>query len=131
MVEGLQFQGCYNREAKAGRSGAPPDLLVHTQSVVDCDLRDKRVSLQWLVSEQCTRNLLLLVISRSSLTDCGVMTDGDMGSSHAYSLCPDCGSAVNCTCTNTSFGVVSETDADMILHLGDFAYNFDTAVGGQ
>ena len=38
---------------------------------------------------------------------------------------------MNCTCTNTSFGVVSETDADMILHLGDFAYDFDTAVGGQ
>ena len=103
--------------------------------------------------------LYLPVAFRSSLTDCGVMTDGDMGSSHAYSLCPDCGSAVrpdlfsrrlpsfladvlqvlirlvnlqvNCTCTNTSFGVVSETDADMILHLGDFAYNFDTAVDGQ
>jgi hypothetical protein len=54
---------------------------------------------------------------------------GDMGAPHAYSLCPDCGSEDNCTCTNTSLGVVSETSADMILHLGDFAYNLDSDKG--
>ena len=54
---------------------------------------------------------------------------GDMGSSHAYSLCPDCGSATVCNCTNTSLGVVSETEAQMILHLGDFAYNFNNDNG--
>lgn len=38
---------------------------------------------------------------------------GDMGSSHAYSLCPDCGSATVCNCTNKTLGVVSETSAQV------------------
>ena len=54
---------------------------------------------------------------------------GDMGASHAYSLCPDCADADSCTCTNTSLGVVSERAADMILHLGDFAYDFNSEGG--
>ena len=39
------------------------------------------------------------------------------------------GSDTTCTCKNTSLGVVSETSADMILHLGDFAYDFDANKG--
>ena len=54
---------------------------------------------------------------------------GDMGASHAYSLCADCGSAAACECKNQTIGVVSERSADMILHLGDFAYNMDTDNG--
>jgi hypothetical protein len=54
---------------------------------------------------------------------------GDMGASHAYSLCSDCGSSAVCNCTNQTLGVVSERDANMILHLGDFAYNMDTDKG--
>jgi hypothetical protein len=51
---------------------------------------------------------------------------GDMGGAHAYSLCRGCtGSSSVCnasTCAgNTSVGLVAELDADMFLHLGDFA----------
>ena len=45
---------------------------------------------------------------------------GDLGSAYGYSLCPSCTKDVNCTCTNTSAGIISETP-DMILHTGDFA----------
>jgi hypothetical protein len=51
---------------------------------------------------------------------------GDMGSAHAYSLCLACTGDVVCnssTCAtnNTDVGLIAETDADMFLHLGDFA----------
>ena len=56
---------------------------------------------------------------------------GDLGAAYAYTICPDCGSNVTCeTCTNTSAGLISEVDtADMQLHLGDFAYNYDSNGG--
>jgi len=66
---------------------------------------------------------------------------GDMGSSHAFSLCSNC-TATSTTCdVNTcakskpNTGLISEIEtADMFLHVGDFAYNFDSdggAVGDQ
>ena len=61
---------------------------------------------------------------------------GDMGASHAFSLCDAC-TAASTTCDvdtcskNTSVGLVSEVDngAAMFLHVGDFAYNFDSEAG--
>ena len=53
---------------------------------------------------------------------------GDMGAAFAYSLCPGCGSAERCDCDDDSRGVVSESP-DMILHMGDFAYNMDSNNG--
>ena len=61
---------------------------------------------------------------------------GDLGSTHGFSLCEACtaGSAV-CdaeTCATTpNTGLTFETDtADMWLHVGDFAYNFDSGHEG-
>lgn len=63
---------------------------------------------------------------------------GDMGASFAFTLCAQCTGNLTCnasTCTNHSAGLVSELDeADMILHTGDFAYDFtseDGEVGHQ
>ena len=50
---------------------------------------------------------------------------GDLGSAYAYTICPDCTSDLTCTCKNRTAGMISEVEnADMLLHLGDFAYNF-------
>eukprot|EP00041_Stephanoeca_diplocostata_P034117 m.1144845 g.1144845 ORF g.1144845 m.1144845 type:complete len:676 (+) comp24464_c0_seq12:41-2068(+) len=60
---------------------------------------------------------------------------GDMGASHAFSLCLACtaGSATCdehvCATNATDKGLIAETDADMFLHVGDFAYNFDSDGG--
>lgn len=60
---------------------------------------------------------------------------GDMGASHAFSLCLAC-NASSTVCDaeacagNTTVGLVSEVDeAAMFLHVGDFAYNFDSDSG--
>lgn len=60
---------------------------------------------------------------------------GDMGASAAFSLCTACSSwsqvcdAATCA-ANTAVGIVSEVGtADMVLHLGDFAYDLDTDAG--
>jgi hypothetical protein len=55
---------------------------------------------------------------------------GDLGASHAFSLCDACtAGTTNCeaaACTNRTAGLVSEVEtADMMLHVGDFAYDFD------
>lgn len=56
---------------------------------------------------------------------------GDMGSSCAFTLCKACTAKSEVcdasTCkSNTSVGLIHEAaDADMILHLGDFAYDLD------
>jgi len=55
---------------------------------------------------------------------------GDLGAAYAYSLCWDCGSGLDCTCSNKTAGTISEIGkADMILHVGDFAYDFDSQGG--
>ena len=55
---------------------------------------------------------------------------GDMGAAFAFSLCKECSSDETCVCKNTSAGVISEVEtADMILHVGDFAYDLDTNNG--
>eukprot|EP01063_Lacrimia_lanifica_P008922 TRINITY_DN15998_c0_g1_i1.p1 TRINITY_DN15998_c0_g1~~TRINITY_DN15998_c0_g1_i1.p1 ORF type:complete len:573 (+),score=191.29 TRINITY_DN15998_c0_g1_i1:72-1790(+) len=59
---------------------------------------------------------------------------GDLGAAFAFSVCTACsGKSLVCdkaTCAgNTSVGLVSETDADMLLHVGDFAYNLNTDGG--
>eukprot|EP01060_Flectonema_neradi_P028171 TRINITY_DN378_c0_g1_i5.p1 TRINITY_DN378_c0_g1~~TRINITY_DN378_c0_g1_i5.p1 ORF type:complete len:562 (+),score=143.07 TRINITY_DN378_c0_g1_i5:55-1686(+) len=54
---------------------------------------------------------------------------GDMGSACAFSLCEACTQqslvcdAATCATNRTNVGLISETDADMFLHVGDFAYN--------
>jgi len=53
---------------------------------------------------------------------------GDMGSAFAYSLCPDCTSNETCVCTNKTAGIIAE-EPDMILHVGDFAYDLDSDGG--
>lgn len=56
---------------------------------------------------------------------------GDLGASHGFSLCDACTAGVdNCEAdacaSNRSAGLVAEiATADMMLHVGDFAYNFD------
>ncbi|KAJ9469708.1 putative inactive purple acid phosphatase 1 [Diplonema papillatum] len=56
---------------------------------------------------------------------------GDMGAAAAFTLCDACSQASPyCNATtcekNTTAGLVSEVDvADMIVHVGDFAYNFN------
>eukprot|EP00039_Didymoeca_costata_P028515 m.21302 g.21302 ORF g.21302 m.21302 type:complete len:548 (+) comp7102_c0_seq1:140-1783(+) len=59
---------------------------------------------------------------------------GDMGTSHAFSICDACnGTSQVCTAQtcakNTSVGLVSELDANVMVHTGDYAYNFDTDGG--
>ena len=55
---------------------------------------------------------------------------GDMGAAYAYSLCNSCTSDESCTCTDKSKGVVSEIEeASMLLHVGDFAYDFENQDG--
>ena len=61
-----------------------------------------------------------------------------MGAAFAFTLCPDCTGNLTCnatTCSNKTAGLVSElAEADMMLHTGDFAYDFDSdggAVGHQ
>lgn len=65
---------------------------------------------------------------------------GDLGAQCAFSVCKACTSTSpvcdSSTCAaNTSAGMVGEVaTADMLLHLGDFAYNLDTqngAIGDQ
>jgi hypothetical protein len=52
---------------------------------------------------------------------------GDLGASYGYSLCRDCNGSTVCECTDHSVGLVSEVGkADMILHTGDFAYDFNS-----
>ena len=53
---------------------------------------------------------------------------GDLGAAAGFTVCTKCTQQSSvCTeeiCTNTTVGLVSETDsADMFLHVGDFAYN--------
>lgn len=56
---------------------------------------------------------------------------GDLGASHAFSICDACtAGADNCEASacvaNRSAGLVAEiATADMMLHVGDFAYDFD------
>jgi hypothetical protein len=51
---------------------------------------------------------------------------GDLGAAYGYSLCRDCNGSTVCNCKDHSVGLVSEVGAaDMILHTGDFAYDFD------
>lgn len=56
---------------------------------------------------------------------------GDLGASHAFSICDACtAGADNCEASacvaNRSSGLVAEiATADMMLHVGDFAYDFD------
>jgi hypothetical protein len=64
---------------------------------------------------------------------------GDLGATHGFSLCAACtaGSSVcdAATCNAASnqapgLGLIHEVaDADMMLHVGDFAYNFDSGEG--
>eukprot|EP01059_Diplonema_ambulator_P001399 TRINITY_DN1116_c0_g2_i2.p2 TRINITY_DN1116_c0_g2~~TRINITY_DN1116_c0_g2_i2.p2 ORF type:complete len:545 (+),score=236.89 TRINITY_DN1116_c0_g2_i2:42-1637(+) len=60
---------------------------------------------------------------------------GDMGASCAFTLCTACTQqSTTCDATtcakNTSVGLVSEVDAaTMFLHVGDFAYDFDSSNG--
>jgi hypothetical protein len=61
---------------------------------------------------------------------------GDMGSSHAFTMCLACTAsslvcdAATCATNRTDAGLINEVGkADMFLHVGDFAYNFDTANG--
>eukprot|EP01059_Diplonema_ambulator_P028959 TRINITY_DN47_c0_g4_i2.p2 TRINITY_DN47_c0_g4~~TRINITY_DN47_c0_g4_i2.p2 ORF type:complete len:561 (+),score=220.40 TRINITY_DN47_c0_g4_i2:44-1684(+) len=59
---------------------------------------------------------------------------GDMGAACAFTLCKACSHySWNCdkfTCReNTTVGLVSETDADMFLHVGDFAYDLASGDG--
>ena len=54
---------------------------------------------------------------------------GDLGTSCGFSLCEACTQqslicdAATCAKNRTDAGLISETDADMFLHVGDFAYN--------
>ena len=61
---------------------------------------------------------------------------GDLGATHGFSLCEACtaGSAVcdaaACAASPGKLGLVAEVEtADMMLHVGDFAYNFDSEGG--
>eukprot|EP01060_Flectonema_neradi_P028170 TRINITY_DN378_c0_g1_i4.p1 TRINITY_DN378_c0_g1~~TRINITY_DN378_c0_g1_i4.p1 ORF type:complete len:544 (+),score=134.07 TRINITY_DN378_c0_g1_i4:45-1676(+) len=59
---------------------------------------------------------------------------GDMGSACAFTLCNACTQkSTVCNATtcakNTTVGLVGETDADMFLHVGDFAYNLGSDNG--
>eukprot|EP01059_Diplonema_ambulator_P028960 TRINITY_DN47_c0_g4_i3.p2 TRINITY_DN47_c0_g4~~TRINITY_DN47_c0_g4_i3.p2 ORF type:complete len:549 (+),score=228.56 TRINITY_DN47_c0_g4_i3:39-1685(+) len=60
---------------------------------------------------------------------------GDMGASCAFTLCEACTQssyhcdAAVCATNRTNVGLIAETDADMFLHVGDFAYNLDTSDG--
>jgi acid phosphatase type 7 len=56
---------------------------------------------------------------------------GDMGAAFAYSLCKECSSEETCVCApNATAGIISEIDtADMILHVGDFAYDLNSNNG--
>eukprot|EP00755_Sulcionema_specki_P004860 Sspe_Gene.31210::Locus_15406_Transcript_1_3_Confidence_0.250_Length_1816::g.31210::m.31210 len=59
---------------------------------------------------------------------------GDMGSSCAFSLCSECTQKSEVcdenTCKgHTDKGLVAELDADMILHVGDFAYDLASGKG--
>lgn len=61
---------------------------------------------------------------------------GDMGASHAFSLCEACTAdsavcdAAACAANRTDAGLVGEVGkADMFLHVGDFAYNLGSANG--
>ena len=60
---------------------------------------------------------------------------GDLGASHGFSLCSACtAGTTNCEAeacaANRSAGLVSEVvTADMFLHVGDFAYDFDGDAG--
>eukprot|EP00040_Diaphanoeca_grandis_P037041 m.239430 g.239430 ORF g.239430 m.239430 type:complete len:515 (+) comp33745_c3_seq3:1506-3050(+) len=66
---------------------------------------------------------------------------GDMGASHAFSLCSNCTAqsttcdVATCMTSKANTGLISEIEtADMFLHVGDFAYNLDSdggAVGDQ
>ena len=59
-----------------------------------------------------------------------------MGSSHAFSLCEACTAgdtvcdARTCATRRTDVALISEVGAaDMMLHVGDFGYNFDSDGG--
>lgn len=60
---------------------------------------------------------------------------GDLGATHGFSLCDKCTAsdavcdASTCAGADGTKGLISELDADMFLHLGDFAYNFDSDGG--
>ena len=61
---------------------------------------------------------------------------GDMGASHAFSLCEACSAsssvcdATVCATNRTDLGLVGEVGrADMFLHVGDFAYNLGSSNG--
>jgi hypothetical protein len=64
---------------------------------------------------------------------------GDLGATHGFSLCAAC-TAKSATCDASTcaspknprpgLGLISEVeDADMMLHVGDFAYDFDSGGG--
>ena len=62
------------------------------------------------------------------------MLFGDMGNTHAYTICSACTASTTCNATtcaqNTTVGLVSEVETSgMFLHAGDFAYDLDSNYG--